>query len=229
MPAERLADEFGFVLIDFAAERDGAEAGSGLSREIRPCVGAVCEAAGCGMSSSAHPFTPLTRSLHSDGSIVADIEPLQPTIRRLCRRRGFGRVSVRHVRGWWSARSALPWVSTSLADLHALFDRMAEQLLHHANDVGRSVWIVVVPENDVVRRLPLAFFLFVGGFVGHRWRRPALRPWRQQIVHRTWRFLECWQLHRNRRLRDLCRVLWRRPSRKGNVGHCLARSSKKLA
>ncbi len=44
-------------------------------------------------------------------------------------------------------------------DLHALFNGMAEELLHHIDDVVVGV-VVVVPEDDVVRGLSLGFFLF---------------------------------------------------------------------
>src|SRR5690606_21177467 len=44
------------------------------------------------------------------------------------------------------------------SDLEAGFERMAEELLHHDHHVLIRV-IVVVPEDDMVARLPLGFFL----------------------------------------------------------------------
>ncbi len=49
-------------------------------------------------------------------------------------------------------------------DLLALFDRMAEQLLHHRDDVLGSV-VLIVPQDDVVARLPLGLFLPIGALL----------------------------------------------------------------
>ena len=142
---QRLAHELGLVLVDLAAERDGFERRHGGVRT-------ACESGAPGtrsrtsMASGRAPIPAPARWWPTSSPCSSDQRILAEGVDLVALQLGVLAGGGEHDR---------PAAGVDfLGDLKALFHRVAEQLLHHGDHVLERV-VVVVPEDDVVARLPL--------------------------------------------------------------------------